>query len=307
MLEGMVDTTDEWIVKRTGVRERRIAKNTHTWELALEASKEALQDAKLNADELDLILVSTCTPDTFTPNIGSILQDKLGARHVGAFDISNACTGFISATDIADSYIKSGKAKTVLVVSAETLSRITDFTDRSTCILFGDGAGAAIYRQSEDESSGILSSFIASDGSGADYLYMEALPVEEEPLAAERVHHPQARFVKMQGAAIVRFTAKAVPFAIDTALHRAGLEAENIDWVVPHQANLRIIDVIAKRYHLPKEKVYVNMERYGNTSSASVPICLNEMRRNGLLKKGQIVVCTGFGGGLTYGAFVLKV
>ena len=282
MLEKMVDTNDEWIVQRTGVRERRIAKNTHTWELALGAAQDALADAGITAEELDLILVSTCSPDTNTPNTASILQDKLGARQVGAFDINNACTGFVSATDIADSYIKSGKAKTVLVVSAETLSRIVDYTDRSTCILFGDGAAAAVYQATEDETVGILSTFTAADGSGAEYLHMEALPV-------------------------VRFTARAVPLAIDTALKRAGVTAEEIDWVVPHQANLRILDVIARRYHLPKEKIYVNMDRFGNTSSASVPICLNEMRKNGLLHEGQTVVCTGFGGGLTYGAFVLKL
>jgi len=299
MLEHMVDTNDEWIVQRTGVRERRIAKNMHTWELALGAAQDALADAKIDAGELDLILVSTCTPDTNT-------QNKLGAGAIGAFDINNACTGFVSATDIADCYIKSGKAKTVLVVSAETLSRIVDYTDRGTCILFGDGAAAAVYRATEDESLGIQSTFVAADGSGAEYLRMEALPVED-PFAEDRTVDPKARFLKMQGAAVVRFTARAVPQAIDTALQRAGITADDIDWVVPHQANLRILDVIARRYHLPKEKVYVNMDRFGNTSSASVPICLNEMRRNGLLREGQTIVCTGFGGGLTYGAFVLKL
>ena len=306
MLEHMVDTNDEWIVQRTGVRERRIAKNMHTWELALGAAQDALADAKIDAGELDLILVSTCTPDTNTPNTAAILQDKLGAGAIGAFDINNACTGFVSATDIADCYIKSGKARTVLVVSAETLSRIVDYTDRGTCILFGDGAAAAVYRATEDDNLGIQSTFIAADGSGAEYLRMEALPVED-PFAEDRTVDPKARFLKMQGAAVVRFTARAVPQAIDTALQRAGITADDIDWVVPHQANLRILDVIARRYHLPKEKVYVNMDRFGNTSSASVPICLNEMRRNGLLREGQTIVCTGFGGGLTYGAFVLKL
>ena len=299
MLEHMVDTNDEWIVQRTGVRERRIAKNMHTWELALGAAQDALADAKIDAGELDLILVSTCTPDTNTPNTAAILQDKLGAGAIGAFDINNACTGFVSATDIADCYIKSGKARTVLVVSAETLSRIVDYTDRGTCILFGDGAAAAVYRATEDDNLGIQSTFIAADGSGAEYLRMEALPVED-PFAEDRTVDPKARFLKMQGAAVVRFTARAVPQAIDTALQRAGITADDIDWVVPHQANLRILDVIARRYHLP-------MDRFGNTSSASVPICLNEMRRNGLLREGQTIVCTGFGGGLTYGAFVLKL
>ena len=304
MLEHMVDTNDEWIVQRTGVRERRIAKNMHTWELALGAAQDALADAKIDAGELDLILVSTCTPDTNTPNTAAILQNKLGAGAIGAFDINNACTGFVSATDIADCYIKSGKAKTVLVVSAETLSRIVDYTDRGTCILFGDGAAAAVL--TNGESLGIQSTFVAADGSGAEYLRMEALPVED-PFTEDRTVDPKARFLKMQGAAVVRFTARAVPQAIDTALQRAGITADDIDWVVPHQANLRILDVIARRYHLPKEKVYVNMDRFGNTSSASVPICLNEMRRNGLLREGQTIVCTGFGGGLTYGAFVLKL
>ncbi len=198
MLEKMVDTNDEWIVQRTGVRERRIAKNTHTWELALGAAQDALADAGITAEELDLILVSTCSPDTNTPNTASILQDKLGARQVGAFDINNACTGFVSATDIADSYIKSGKAKTVLVVSAETLSRIVDYTDRSTCILFGDGAAAAVYQATEDETVGILSTFTAADGSGAEYLHMEALPVED-PLSGDRTVDPKARFLKMHG------------------------------------------------------------------------------------------------------------
>lgn len=159
----------------------------------------------------------------------------------------------------------------------ETLSRIVDYTDRSTCILFGDGAAAAVYQATEDETVGILSTFTAADGSGAEYLHMEALPVED-PLSGDRTVDPKARFLKMQGAPVVRFTARAVPLAIDTALKRAGVTAEEIDWVVPHQANLRILDVIARRYHLPKEKIYVNMDRFGNTSSASVPICLTEMR-----------------------------
>lgn len=306
MLEKMVDTSDEWIVKRTGVRERRIARNTYTWELALGAARKALEDAKISAEELDLIVVSTCTPDTNTPHMASRLQDLLGARQIAAMDVNNACAGFVAATDIADSYIKAGKAKTVLVVSAETLSRITDYTDRSTCILFGDGAAAVVYRATEDESAGIQSTFLAADGSGAEYLQMEALPLED-PFAEDRTVDPKARFLKMQGAAVVRFTARAVPLAIDTALQRAGVTADEIDWIVPHQANLRILDVISRRYNLPREKVYVNMDRFGNTSSASVPICLDEMRKNRLLRAGQTIVCTGFGGGLSYGAFVLKL
>lgn len=306
MLEKMVDTNDEWIVQRTGVRERRIAKNTHTWELALGAAQDALADAGITAEELDLILVSTCSPDTNTPNTASILQDKLGARQVGAFDINNAAPALSPRPTLRTVTLNPARQKPYWLSRRETLSRIVDYTDRSTCILFGDGAAAAVYQATEDETVGILSTFTAADGSGAEYLHMEALPVED-PLSGDRTVDPKARFLKMQGAPVVRFTARAVPLAIDTALKRAGVTAEEIDWVVPHQANLRILDVIARRYHLPKEKIYVNMDRFGNTSSASVPICLNEMRKNGLLKEGQTIVCTGFGGGLTYGAFVLKL
>jgi len=306
MLEQLVDTNDEWIVKRTGIRERRIAKGMHTWELGLKAAERALEDAGVSVDEIDLIIVSTCTPDTYSPIEASVIQDKLGAK-CAAMDVNTCCTGFINASDIADSYIKCGKAKTVLVVSAETLSRITDYTDRGTCVLFGDAAGAAVYTATEEADKGILSSYIAADGSGAEYLYMEALPLEEDPLHSDRTFDHTARFLKMQGAPVVRFTATAVPSAIDEALSRAGLTAADIDWVVPHQANLRILDVIAKKYNLPKEKIYVNLDRFGNTSSASIPLCLDEMRQKGLLHEGQTVVCTGFGGGLTYGAFVVRL
>lgn len=307
MLEKLVETNDEWIVKRTGIRERHIALGKRTWELALEASEKALADAGLQAEALDLIILSSCTPDTYSPTMSAVVQDKLGAKNAAAMDINTCCTGFINASDIADCYIKSGKAKNVLVVSAETLSRITDYTDRSTCVLFGDAAGAAIYTASENDDAGILSSFIAADGSGADYLYMEALPVEQDPMHDDRTFDHTARFLKMQGAPVVRFTATAVPHAIDQAMIRAGLDAAQIDWVVPHQANLRILDVIAKKYNIPKEKIYVNIDRFGNTSSASIPLALDEMRKSGQIKKGQIVVCTGFGGGLTYGAFIVRI
>lgn len=307
MLEQMVDTNDEWIVKRTGIRERHIAKGMATWELGLKAGERAIENAGITADELDLIIATSCSPDTYSPIMASVIQDKLGASHAAAMDINTCCTGFINASDVADCYIKLGRAKTVLVISAETLSRVTDYTDRGTCVLFGDAAGAVVYQASEEEDIGIISSFIGSDGSGAEYLYMEALPVEEDPLHGDRTYDHTARFLKMQGAPVVRFTAKAVPEAIDIALSRAELTAEAIDWVVPHQANLRILDVIAKKYHLPMEKIYVNLDRYGNTSSASIPLCIDEMRREGKLHAGQTIVCAGFGGGLTYGAFVLKV
>nr|WP_305147420.1 beta-ketoacyl-ACP synthase III [Butyricicoccus faecihominis] len=306
ILEQLVDTNDEWIVKRTGIRERRIAKGMRTWELGLKAAERALENAGITADELDMIIVTTCSPDFFSPIEASVIQDKLGAK-CAAMDLNTCCSGFVYASDVADSFIRCGKAKTVLVISAETLSRVTDYTDRGVCVLLGDGAGAVVYRAIDDAGKGIQASFLASDGSGADHLYMEALPLEEDPLQADRSYDQSKRFLKMAGAPVVRFTAWAVPMAIDEALTRAGVSAADIDWVVPHQANLRILDVIAKKYNLPKEKIYVNLDRFGNTSSASIPLALDEMRQKGLLHEGQTIVCTGFGGGLTYGAFVIKL
>lgn len=307
MLEQMVDTNDEWITKRTGVKERHIAKGKRTWELGYEAAKKAVENAGIAPDEIDMLIVSSCTMDYYSPIMATMIAEKLGASKTAGMDINTCCTGFINASDIADSYIKSGKAKTVLVVSAETLSRITDYTNRNTCVLFGDAAGAVVYGATEEEDVGFMSSFLGTDGSGAEYLYMEALPVEENPLEGDRTYDHTARFLKMQGAPVVRFTASAVPEAIDKALVKAGISADDIDYVVPHQANLRILDVIAKKYNLPKEKIYVNLDRFGNTSSASIPLCLDEMNQKGLLKKGQTIVCAGFGGGLTYGAFVIKL
>lgn len=306
MLEQIVDTSDEWITKRTGVKERRIAKGMHTWELALKAAQAAIANANITAEEIDMILLSTCTPDFYCPNEACVVQHHLGAKNAVCMTLNAACTGFMYASDLADSQIRCGKVKTVLVISAETLHRITDYTDRSTCVLFGDGAGAVVYQATEQD-CGIQSTYMASDGSGWENLYMEALPVEEDPLHNDRTYDQTRRFLKMQGAPVVRFTAKAVPEAIDTALKRANLTAEDIDWVVPHQANLRILKVIAERYHLPQEKIYVNLDRFGNTSSASIPLCLDEMRQKGLLKAGQTIVCTGFGGGMTYGAFIIKL
>ena len=307
MLEKMVDTNDEWIVQRTGVRERRIAKNTHTWELALGAAQDALADAGITAEELDLILVSTCSPDTNTPNTASILQDKLGARQVGAFDINNACTGFVSATRTLRTVTLNPARQRPYWLSRRKRFRASWTTPTARPAFCSATVPLQPFiRRLRTKRSAFCPPSPRQTVRAPEYLHMEALPVED-PLSDDRTVDPKARFLKMQGAPVVRFTARAVPLAIDTALKRAGVTAEEIDWVVPHQANLRILDVIARRYHLPKEKIYVNMDRFGNTSSASVPICLNEMRKNGLLHEGQTIVCTGFGGGLTYGAFVLKL
>ena len=305
-LEQLVDTSDEWIVKRTGIRERRIAQNETTWQMALSAAEKALSDAKISGEELDVIVVSTVTPDSYTPTVACVLQDKLGAKHAMAYDMNAACSGFVYATDIADSYIKAGKAKNVLVVSVERLSSIMDYTDRSTCVIFGDGAGAAVYTASE-EKSGILSTYMRAEGALGHCLFAGALPAEQDPITGDRTIDPKHRFLKMAGSDVFRFTANAVPDSIDNALKRADLNASDIDWFVLHQANLRILKMVAERYGLENEKVYVNIDRFGNTSSASIPICLAEMKEKGLLKSGQKILISGFGGGLTYGAAVIEL
>ena len=304
MLESMVDTNDEWIVKRTGIRERRIAQNTATWELALEAGRRALEDAALDASELDLIIVGTATPDFFTPSVSCMVQGKLGASKAMAFDLSAACSGFVYSVDVADSFIRAGKAKNVLVICAETLSRIIDYTDRSTCVIFGDGAAAAVFQASEQE--GVLTTYMRANGTLGECLKAQCLPVED-PLAQGPRAVCDHRFLKMAGSDVFRFTASAVPEAIDAVLHQANMTADQIDWFVLHQANVRILQMVTTRYGLDPKKVYVNIDRYGNTSGVSVALCLDEMRKNGQLKAGQHIVSSGFGGGLTYGAALIRI
>lgn len=304
MLESMVDTNDEWIVKRTGIRERRIAQNTATWELALEAGRRALEDAALDASELDLIIVGTATPDFFTPSVSCMVQGKLGASKAMAFDLSAACSGFVYSVEVADSFIRAGKAKNVLVICAETLSRIIDYTDRSTCVIFGDGAAAAVFQASEQE--GVLTTYMRANGTLGECLKAQCLPVED-PLAQGPRAVCDHRFLKMAGSDVFRFTASAVPEAIDAVLHQANMTADQIDWFVLHQANVRILQMVTTRYGLDPKKVYVNIDRYGNTSGVSVALCLDEMRKNGQLKAGQHIVISGFGGGLTYGAVLIRI
>lgn len=277
-----------------------------TWEMALRAAEPALADAGLEGAALDLILVTTATPDSYTPTVSCVLQDKLGAKNAMAFDLSAACSGFVYASDVADSYIRAGKAKNVLVVSAERLSSIIDYTDRSTCVIFGDGAGAAVYTASDD-GSGIMATYMRANGALGHALYAGALPVEENPLTGSREIPANHRFLKMGGSEVFRFTAAAVPEAIECVLERAGMQAQDIDWYVLHQANQRILHMVSTKYGLDESRVYVNIDRFGNTSSASIPLCLAEMKEKQLLKPGQALLMSGFGGGLTYGALIIRL
>lgn len=302
-LEKMVETDDEWIVQRTGIKERRIADmQTATSDLATEAAKAALADAGIAAEDLDLIIVGTVTPDNAFPSTACLVQRNIGAVKAAAFDIEAACTGFLYGLSIADQYIKTGAFRNVLVIGAETLSKITDYTDRNTCILFGDGAGAAVVQAGDEP--GLLAMEIGADGRGADLLMQPAggsrLPTSPETLAASQ------HFIQMEGREVFKFAVKIIGESSMRVLEKAGLESEDIALLIPHQANLRIIDSACKRLSVPREKVFVNLDRYGNMSAASVPVALSEAVANGDIKRGDHVLLVGFGGGLTWGAAIIK-
>lgn len=297
-IEKMVDTTDEWITERTGIRERRISdKNEATSDLAFEAARKALESANIDPKELELIIVGTSSPDMLFPSTACIIQDRIGAVTAAAFDASAACTGFNYALAAGASFIESGQYNNVMVIGADTLTKYLDWTDRNTCILFGDGAGAVILR-STDERSGILANYLGAEGSGGKHLIM--------PGGGSRDPEAKKRFIQMDGKEVFKFAVKVLPKCVKAVLEKAGLKTSDISLLIPHQANSRIIDFALKSLGLSKEKVYVNLDRYGNTSAASIPIALDEALKDGKIRKGDTVVLAGFGAGLTYGANVIK-
>ncbi|MDI6605674.1 MAG: beta-ketoacyl-ACP synthase III [Candidatus Omnitrophota bacterium] len=302
-LEKMVDTSDEWITTRTGIKERRLAaKNEATSDLAINAAKRALKDARLLPLDIDLVIVATITPDSAFPSVACILQDALLIKNAACFDVSAACAGFVYAITIARQFIACGAYKNALVVGAETLSSITDWKDRNTCVLFGDGAGAAVL--SQVKSGGILSTYLNSDGSKKDLLMIQAggsrMPASPQTLT-KRLH-----YIKMQGNELFKLAVTLMAEVAQIVLKRAGLECKDIDLVIPHQANVRIIIAMAKKLGLPKEKIYLNIEKYGNMSSASTATALVEAVKKGRIKRGDIVVLDAFGAGLVWGGCVIK-
>lgn len=303
-LERMVETTNEWIVDRTGIRERRIAREDEAAsDMAVVAAERALESAGVKPEEVDLIIVATATPDHIFPATACIVQDRLGCPNAGAFDLSAGCTGFIYALVTGAGFVAGGSMETVLVIGSETLSKILNWEDRSTCVLFGDGAGAVVLRR-VPEGMGLLSSYLGSDGAGGRMLQIPA-GGSRMPICRQHVDaHLQC--LHMNGREVYRFAVKVLGEAALEAVRRAGLEKEDIDLFIPHQANIRIIEAAAKRLELPMDRVVVNVDRYGNTSSASVPIALEEALRSGRLKPGDNVVMVGFGAGLTWGAVAMK-
>ncbi len=302
-LEKMVDTSDEWITTRTGIKERRIASSHEAAsDLAINAAKEALKDARLKPQGLDLIIIATITPDMQFPSTACLVQANLGAKNAVCFDISAACAGFVYAIIVAQQFIARGTYKNALVVGTEVLSSITDWEDRSTCVLFGDGAGAAVL--SEVKSGGILSTYFGSDGSMANLLMMPA-GGSRNP-ATHKTIDKRLHYIKMEGNEIFK---SAVKIMVDTAqivLKQAGLKCSDVDLVIPHQANVRIIMAMAKRLGLPSDKVFLNIEKYGNMSSASTATALCEAVKVGRIKKGDIILLDAFGAGLVWGACLIK-
>ena len=301
--EKMIDTSDEWILSRTGISERRIAEpEVASSDLAYEACLKALEDASMDIEEIDGIIVGTITPDHLFPSTACVLQSQLGAKNAFAFDISAGCSGFLYALHVAKGMIQGGTNKKLLVVGAEVLSKIMNYDDRTTCILFGDGAGAAVLAASD--TPGILSSCLGSNGDHWKLLWMPAggsrIPTSEESL--KNGDH----FLKMEGKEVFKEAVKALESSSLEAIRQADITPDQIDLLIPHQANFRIIEAVRKRLELPEEKVFSNLERYGNTSSASVPIALDEAVKSGRLKKGDIVVFSAFGAGFTWGASVVR-
>lgn len=303
-LELMVDTSDEWITSRTGIKERRIAvAGEYTSTFALEAARRALLMAGISAEELDLIIIGTVTPDFPFPSTACIIQNELGALNAVAFDVSAACSGFIYGLSVADSFIKTGKFKKALVIGAEVLSRVVDWSDRNTCILFGDGAGAAIIEASEDL-NGVLSTHIFSNGSCWNLLYQPGSGSRNP--ATDRTIDPKLLFISMEGNEVFKHAVRAMEEAAVAALQANNIDASVLSLFIPHQANIRIVNATTKRLGLPAEKVFINLHNYGNTSSASIPIALDEANRQGRLNRGDLILLDAFGGGFTYGSALLR-
>lgn len=287
-LEKMVDTTDEWIRSRTGIETRHIAKKEEeTSDLAYHAAVEALDHAELNAEALDLILVATVTADQSFPSVACQIQERLGAKNAAAMDIGAACSGFIYGVITAKQFIDSGVYKNILVIGAEKLSKITDWSDRNTCVLFGDGAGAAVVSEVSDD-KGILSFELGADGKGATSL------------------HQDDGNIRMNGREVFKFAVRQMPESAEAVVKKAGLVKSDVDYLIPHQANFRIMEAARERLGISKEKMSYSVNKYGNTSAASIPIALSEDVRTGKIKDGDLIVLVGFGGGLTWGAMTLR-
>ncbi|MDE0316553.1 MAG: ketoacyl-ACP synthase III [Candidatus Poribacteria bacterium] len=306
-LEKMVDTSDEWIRQRTGIAERRIAEDdTATSDLSVQAARLAIKRAQIDPLEIEMILVATVTPDTFFPSTACYVQKGIGAKNAAAMDISAACAGFLYGLDLANGLIVSGQYDTILVVGGEVFNNIVDWNDRNTCVLFGDGAGAAIV-QATEEPKGILASYIGSDGDYAD-IDLLGIPAggSRMPVTSEAIDQKLDK-IQMNGREVFKLGVRLMPEAAQRALSKANVSVEEIDLLIPHQANLRIIEAVGDRLGVPREKVYINVDKYGNTSAATVIIALDEAIQDGRAKPGDLILLVTFGAGLTWGSTLLRL
>ena len=300
-LEKFVDTSDEWIATRTGIRQRHVvAEGETTADLAERAARAAMEAAGVQASELDLIVLGTTTPDLIFPSTACLVQHRLGANGCGAFDVNAACSGFLYALSIADAFIRAGIHRTILVVGAETLTRMIDWDDRGTCVLFGDGAGAVVLKA--DAEAGILSTHLHADGGKKDLLYN---PVGVS-VGFDTTQKNAGALVRMTGNEVFKHAVKALDSVVDETLAANGLDKSAIDWLIPHQANLRIIEATAKRLQMPMDRVIVTVDRHGNTSYGSVPLALDEAVRSGKVQRGQLLLLEAFGGGFTWGSALIR-
>ena len=304
--EKFLDTSDEWITQRTGIKQRHIVgEGETTATLGAAAAKAAIANAGLEPGQIDLIICATISPEMIFPATSCFIQSELGIKDIPAFDISAACSGFLYGLTVASQFIQNGTYKRVLVVGAESLSRFSDFTDRGSCILFGDGAGAAVLEPTTEEGRGVLYNVIKADGSGWDFIHLPG-GASRTPATHASIDAKE-HFIKMRGRDVYKFAVEKMQWLLGDCMEKAGLTPDQVDMVVPHQVNIRIIESAAEKFHLPMDKVYVNIDRYGNTSAASIPLALEEARRLGKIGKGSTLVLVAFGAGLTWAGSVVRL
>lgn len=303
-LEKMIDTTDEWIRTRTGIRERRILEHGATSDMAVAAANNLLHHSRVKPEEIDLIIVATITPDMFFPSTACLVQDKLGAKNAWGFDVSAACSGFLYALITGAQFVETGAYRKVLVIGADKMSVITDYTDRNNCILFGDAAAAVLLEPTDDMSIGIVDSILYSDGSGGKFLHMKSGGSLSPP--THETIDKREHYLYQDGKSVFKVAVVGMADVSAEIMKRNNLTGDDVDWLVPHQANLRIISATAERMGLPMTKVMVNIDRYGNTTAATIPLCLSEWWMEGYLKKGQTIVLAAFGAGFTWGSALIR-
>ena len=301
--EKIVDTNSEWITTRTGIKERRLLENGATSDLAYKAAEDLFKNHNINRDEIDVIIVATVTPDMLFPATACLVQDKLGCKNAWGFDLSAACSGFLFALQTGAALVESGAYKKVLVIGADKMSAITDYTDRNTCILFGDAASAVLLEPTEDKSSGIQDSILRIDGSGKDALYMSGGGSLNPP--THKTVDNKMHYIYQDGKAVFKVAVKGMADVSYEIMQKNNLKSEDVAYLVPHQANLRIIDATAERMGISKDKVMINIEKYGNTTAATIPLCLTEYYREGKVKKGDKLILAAFGAGYTWGSSYL--